>query len=184
MEKYYETLEELIRNELENKEDSKTAELIKKLSIVKEKGFCNKAEFMDIGMWKSPRPKKLYLENSEEDIVGITTKAFATKFEKRKMELLTELKGVSIPTASAILMLTDPASYGVIDIRVWQILYLYGSVKHNPKGIGMDFDNWYNYLMKLRYYAKKFGVSARDIERTIFYYHQKIQEGKLYEHNQ
>jgi hypothetical protein len=34
--------------------------------------------------------------------------------------------------------------------------------------------------MKLRYFAEKFEVKARDVERTIFFYHRKIQEGKLY----
>lgn len=180
MKKHYDSLEELIKNNLNNEEELQTAELINKLSQAKERGYCNQAEFMDICMWKSARPKKLYLENSEEDIMKITKEAFVTKYEKRKIDLLTELKGVSIPTASAILTLVYPEDYGVIDIRVWQILYLYGSVKDNPKGVGMDFKNWYNYLMKLRYFAKKFKVTARDIERTIFYHHKNIQEKSLY----
>jgi len=36
-------------------------------------------------------------------------------------------------------------------------------------------------LMKLRYYARKFEVTVRDIERTIFYHHRRIQDGNLYE---
>jgi len=59
---------------------------------------------------------------------------------------------------------------------------LYGSVKVKPTGTNFDFNNWYTYLMKLRYYAKKFKVSARDIERTIFYHHKKIQVGNLYKY--
>lgn len=180
MNKNYDTIEELIKNELANGEEPKTAELIRRLAGVKEKGYCNQAEFMDICMWKSARPKRHYLKNSKEEIAEITKEAFSTEFEKRKIELLTKLKGVSIPTASAILTLIDPENYGVIDIRVWQILHLYGSVKDNPSGIGFDFENWYSYLMKLRYYAKKFNVTARDVERTIFYHHKKIQEGNLY----
>ena len=96
--------------------------------------------------------------------------------------MLTTLKGVSIPTASAILTLIDPKNYGVIDIRVWQVLYLYDSVKVKPTGTNFDFNNWYNYLMKLRFYAKKFKVSARDIEKTIFFHHKKIQDGNLYKY--
>ena len=93
---------------------------------------------------------------------------------------MTQLKGVSIPAASAILMLTDPQNYGVIDIRVWQVLYKYRSVKMKPNGANFGLNNWYNYLMKIRYFAKIFNVKARDIERTIFYYHFEIQEGTLY----
>lgn len=176
----YPTIEELIKNNLKTEEDSGTQKLTNELKPVKERGYFTKDEFLKIGMWKSPRQKQRYLQNSEKDIVSISKKVFATKFEKRRIELLTKLKGVLIPTASAILTLIDPQNYGVIDIRVWQVLYLYDSVKDKPSGINFDFNNWYNYLVKLRYYAKKFKVSVRDIERTIFYYHKKIQEGNLY----
>lgn len=180
MKKHCKTIEELIKSELNNEEEPKSLELIKKMSSVKEKGHCTKEEFLEICIWKSARPKKHYLENTEEEIIETTKKVFSTKLEKRKIELLTKLNGLLIPTASAILAVTDPKNYGIIDIRVWQILYLYGAVKNNPKGVDLDFDNWYSYLMKLRYYAKKFNVNARDIERTLFYHHRKIQEGKLY----
>jgi len=180
MKKRYSTIEELIKNNLNDDEDVETLKLMKFLKDVKKRGYFNKEEFLEMGMWKSPRPKQRYLKNSEEEIISISKKVLATKFEKRRIELLTSLNGVSIPTASAILTLIDPKSYGVIDIRVWQVLYLYGSVKDRPDGTNFDFNNWYNYLMKLRYYAKKFKVSVRDIERTIFFHHKEIQVGNLY----
>jgi hypothetical protein len=36
-------------------------------------------------------------------------------------------KGVSVPMASALLTLLDPKRYGVIDIRVWQLLHRMGT---------------------------------------------------------
>ena len=147
---------------------------------VKEKGFITKDEFLKIGMWKSPLPKKLYLSNSEQEIKSISKEVLLTDFEKRKIELLVSLKGVGIPVASAILTLIDPKNYGVIDIRVWQTLFLYGAVNVKPTGRNLNFNNWYNYLMKLRYYAQKFNVNARTIEQTLFWYHRKIHEGNLY----
>ena len=74
-----------------------------------------------------------------------------------------------------------PYHYGVIDIRVWQLLFAINSVRKNPKGIGFTFKYWYRHLCKLRYHAKELGVSARAVERTLFYYHREIQEGLLYE---
>lgn len=180
MKKEYSTIEELIKNNLSTKESADTSKLIKDLNHIKNRGYFTKEEFIKMGMWKSPRPKQKYLKNSEKEIIEISKKVLSTKFEKRRIDLLTKLRGVKIPTASAILTLIDPKNYGVIDIRVWQVLYLYGSVKDKPSGTNFDFNNWYNYLMKLRYYAKKFKVSARDIERTLFLYHKKIQEGNLY----
>lgn len=182
MKKEYSTIEELIKQNLSTEEYAETSKLINELEGVKKRGYFTKDEFLKMGIWKSSRPKQQYFKNSEEEIISNSKKVLATKFEKRRIELLTTLKGVSIPTASAILTLIDPRNYGVIDIRVWQVLYLYGSVKVKPTGTNFDFNNWYNYLMKLRYYAKKFKVSARDIERTIFIHHKKIQDGTLYKY--
>jgi len=180
MKKEYSTIEELIKQNVSTEEHAETLKLMKELKDVLKRGYFTKDEFIKMGMWKSARPKQQYLENSEKEIISISKKVLATKFEKRRIELFTTLKGVSIPTASAILTLIDPKNYGVIDIRVWQVLYLYGSVKVKRTGTNFDFNNWYNYLMKLRFYAKKFKVSARDIERTIFFHHKKIQDGNLY----
>jgi len=180
MKKEYKSIEELIKNNLNIEEDAVTLKLINELKKIKKRGYFTKAEFLAIGMWKSPRPKQQYLRNSKKEIISISKKVLSTKFERSRIELLTSLKGVSIPTASAILTLIDPKNYGVIDIRVWQVLYLYGSVKQKPSGMNFDFSNWYNYLMKLRYYAKKFKVSARDVEQILFLHHKEIQDGNLY----
>ena len=139
--KIYSSLDDLIKNELSTEEEANTAVLIKELEHVKKQGYLTKDEFLKIGMWKSPRPKQLYLKNSEEEIISTSKEVLSTDYEKRKLELLDKLKGVSIPTASAILTLTDPKNYGVIDIRVWQILFLYGSVKVKPTGTNFSFEN-------------------------------------------
>ncbi|ODS39921.1 hypothetical protein BEH94_03615 [Candidatus Altiarchaeales archaeon WOR_SM1_SCG] len=131
MEKEYKNIEELIKENLSTEEYEDTQELINELKNVRSRGYFTKKEFLKMAMWKSPRPKKWYLSNSEDKIIEISKKVFSTNYEKRKIELLTQpptkLNGVKVPVASAILMLTDPQNYGVIDIRVWQVLYLYGS---------------------------------------------------------
>ena len=183
MKKIYSSLDDLIKNELSTEEEANTAVLITELEHVKKQGYLTKDEFLKIGMWKSPRAKRYQLKNSEAEVISTSKEVLSTDFEKRRLELLDKLRGVAIPTASAILMIIDPENYGVIDIRVWQILFLYGSVKVNLTGTNLSFENWYNYLMKLRYYSKKFNVSARNIEITIFKHHKKIQEGNLYPGN-
>ncbi len=82
--------------------------------------------------------------------------------------------------ASSILTLINPKRYGVIDIRVWEVMFTIGTMKTNPKGINFNFKQWYRYLVILRYFAGKLKVKARDIERTLFLVHQKNQEVKLY----
>lgn len=90
------------------------------------------------------------------------------------------LHGVSVPMASSILMLRNPARYGVIDIRVWQLLYRMGAVKTNADGVGFHFKEWCRFLMIIRYFAKKYKVGARDVERTLFRVHTLCQEGTVY----
>ena len=82
--------------------------------------------------------------------------------------------------ASAILMLLYPKRYGVIDIRVWQVLHEIGAVTKKPKGVGFNFGNWYQFLMIVRYFSKQFGVTARDVERALFDAHKQYQKGTLY----
>src|SRR3989344_3207992 len=98
------------------KEVPEAIKLIDKLNEANRRGYLTKEEFLAVCMWKSPRPKKRYLENTEEEIKSITKKALSTKFEKRKIELLTKLRGVSIPVASAILTIANSKDYGIIDI--------------------------------------------------------------------
>ena len=82
--------------------------------------------------------------------------------------------------APAILTLLNPRRYGVIDRRVWQLLYMIGAVTKNPSGVGSTFDRWHQFLMIIRQFAKEFRVSARDIERSLFSAHQAYQKGTLY----
>lgn len=179
MKKEYSNIEELIRNKLVRAEHGPTRLLISKLRHVRRHGYYTKREFLQMCRWKSPRPLRLYRSNSKDRIRLVSKKVFATQFEKRRVELLTSLSGVSIPVASAILMLTDPKNYGVIDIRAWQLLYLYGSVKTKPAGKDFSVGDWYTYLVKIRYFARDLDATARQIEHTLYEYHKTIQEGTL-----
>ncbi len=75
--------------------------------------------------------------------------------------------------ASSKPLLLDPKRYGVIDIRVWELLYALGTVTKNPGAVGFSFDNWHEFLMIIRHFAKKLECKARDIERTLFIAHKK-----------
>ncbi len=105
---------------------------------------------------------------------------FKSKDECNIIKELIKLKGVGIPMASAILMLTNPKSYGVIDIRVWEILFHMKTVNENEKAKNFTINQWISYIDQIRNLSKKFKVSARDIERTIFNVHIMFQEGNLY----
>ena len=176
----YKRLQHMIGLHLSTREYPATEKVIDELSVARERGYLTKPELVNICRWKSPRAIKHIRRNRADTIKKITRAAFATRSEQKKLSLLTSLYGVSVPMGSSILMLTNPSRYGVIDIRVWQLLHKMGTVTTNADGIGFDFKQWYRYLMTLRYFAKKYKVGARDIERTLFRVHTLYQKGILY----
>ncbi len=162
-------------------EDPETSKIIKRLGHVKADRLLSRGEFLDICYWKSPRSIRQCERNSARRIERVSQEVFQTRSEEKKLALLTGLHGVSVPTASAILTLTDPNRYGVIDIRVWQLLYALRSVKMNARGQGFRFNHWFHYLQILRYHAKRLEVPVRLVELTLFKFHQIHQSGTLYQ---
>jgi hypothetical protein len=176
----YKDLRILLANELVNDESEETLTLMSELAAARKRGYLTRSEFLAICRWKSPRAIRLCEQNSRSQIRRLSTLAFTSRSERVRLEALTSLHGVSVPMASAVLTLTNPQRYGVIDIRVWQLLFDLKSVRQKPQGVGFNFKNWYHYLIKFRYHARELNVSARCVERTLFRYHRKIQQGVLY----
>jgi hypothetical protein len=176
----YKNLESLIGRHLSRKEYPETEEFARELSSARKRGYLKKKEMEEICKWKSPRAIWLIRKNTPLGIRTATRQAFAARNEKLKIELLTGLKGVSIPMASAILTFINPKRYGVIDIRVWQLLYKMKSVEKKASGVGFNFENWYQFHKIIRHYAKIYNVKARDIERTLFNVHVLYQKDNLY----
>jgi hypothetical protein len=176
----YRKVSALIERYLSTDEDQETLELIRQLRPARVRRYLKPTELEAICRWKSARAIRHIKGNSAAQVRGATRRALATRSERRRLEELVALRGVSVPMASAILMLLDPRRYGVIDIRVWQLLYGVGTVSEKSAGVGFNFNNWYQFLMIIRHFSKKFGVSARNVERTLFIAHKKYQKGRLY----
>jgi hypothetical protein len=176
----YRSLDDLLAHEPIAEEDPPTADIIKRLEHVRSVGKLSRGEFLDICRWKSPRAMGRCRRNSTISIEEVSRRVFGTRNEREKLELLTRLQGVRVPTASAILTLTDPKRYGVIDIRVWQLLHVLGSVSNNPRGRGFTFDHWHRYLQILRHHAQRLRVPVRRVELTLFRVHESRQVGRLY----
>jgi len=170
----------LLEDELTREDTSDTLQLIEELRVVRKRGYLTKREFLAICRWKSPRSIRHCMKNSPARIRRQSAIALASRSEQVRFEALTALDGVGAPTASAILTLTDPRQYGVMDIRVWQLLFEFGSVRTKPGGAGFTFSDWHLYLVTLRDHAKRLGATVRAVEYSLFLYHQRIQEGVLY----
>lgn len=131
-------------------------------------GWLNKSEFLTICLWKSRRPKKLYNLNSEEEVKRYTKLSFSENDEREKIRYLINLKGVRIPTASAILSVVDPKRYPIIDERCIQSLNDLKII--NWKTITEN--NWLAYLKIIRNLAEKYKKDAREIEKGLFAYNR------------
>ena len=154
--------------------------LVRELRPVRARGYFTASDLQAVCRWKAPRAMKHIKANSPAFIRRATTQALGTRSERQRLDALLQLRGVGVPMASAMLMLVDPRRYGVIDIRVWQVLHAIGTVKTNPKGIGFRFHQWYQYLCIIRHVSKRLGVRARDVEWALFRAHEDYQVGNLY----
>lgn len=159
-------------------EDGKTQRIFEKLRGVRLDEGLTYEQVFEILMWKSPRAKRHYEKNKSVNVQEITKKAFA----EENIEILVQgLKGVNYPAASAILMFYNPKKFPVIDIRVWKVLYATKEVTTNPNGQNFNLNEWNVYLKKVRELAQELGLTAREIEKKLFTYSEKTQEGLLYE---
>lgn len=161
-------------------EDKKTIELFKQFKSLGKQDFLTKEQLIEILKWKSPRPLKHYLANSEKAVKEITALAFATKDDTMKVHILTALTGVNLPAASAILMFYNPTKFPVIDIRVWQQLHKAKLVDTNPKGQGFKLQEYETYLTVIRSLAKDLKLTARQVEKRLFDLDKNTRKGKLY----
>jgi hypothetical protein len=161
-------------------EDEPTAALIRQFRAVRSRGYLTRGELQAACYWKSARAIHHIRSNSASRIRAATRRALSTTDERGRLHELMTLRGVSVAMASAILTLVDPRRYGVIDIRVWQLLHAMGAVDRSAAGIGFGFNEWCEFLTILRRLAKTLDVTARDVERTLFRAHQRYQKGRLY----
>jgi hypothetical protein len=174
------SLEVLLRGALVREEDPVTAALVRGLAGVRARGAFTRREFERMCRWKSPRAQHLWRANSAARIAAVSRAALTARGERHRMELLTSLRGVGVPMASAILTLIDPRRYGVLDIRAWQFLFATRSVTANRRGQGFTIGQWEAYLEALRWYARRLDVTARVVEYTLFECHRRWQRGTLY----
>jgi hypothetical protein len=171
----------LLRRHLSEDEDPHTVDLVERLRKARLRKHLTKGELERVCRWKSARAIHLIRANTHHSIRDASRAALASKSERIRLEELTALRGVSIPMASAILMLLNPKRYGVIDIRVWQVLHQVGDVHENPRGTNFTVAQWVTFLAIVRASAAELGVTARTVERTLFKIHQQYQVGRLYE---
>jgi len=135
----------------------------------KGKGYLSFEDFYKICMWKSARQKRKYIQN-KSSIEKVSKRALAEKDEAEKIQMLCELKGVGIPTASAILTVVFPETYAVIDVRCLEMLrerFTYKIGKY------ISIKVWLGYLNKMRGLASANDITPRELDMALFAMHKE-----------
>jgi len=130
--------------------------------------------FKNICHWKSPRPFKKYVcknkaleinKRWQNALQQLEDTPFQDNAIKKALKELTELKGVAVPTASALLTAWNPDEFGIIDFKVLKVLVIDG-----PANID-SYTEFRNRLLKLRKELKLDNCSLRQIELAIWHYY-------------
>ncbi len=143
-------------------------ELKEASKYIKSKGFLSKKDLQEIAQWKSPRHAKDTLKNEEKEVEDATGKVFGSNVPEDRISDLDNLKGIGIPTASAILCVYDPENYGVVDIYAWNTLSEIDQLFQEKKYSSFTVGNYKKYLDKIRYLAKENNMTCRQIDMALW----------------
>ena len=158
------------------KDRVKEQELIDLKPEVQRRGYLMEDELYEIARWKSTRRASLTLENGNPFIKDITKSAFAAEDHWAKLLILTLLRGIGEPTASAILHLFGEGQYPILDIHA---LWSAGLPWKNRS----SYPFWLDYVQFCRDIANRNGVSMRDLDRALWKYSSDYGEtGRPREH--
>lgn len=139
-------------------------------SVGDHRKFLTFEEFYSIGVWKSPRSKKLLEGNTEDAVLETTRLALAQESDRLSVHILMALRGVGMPIASAILHWTHRKPFPILDFRaVWSL-----GIEMPPE-YSLAF--WDDYVHRSRDLATLWGCSMRELDMALWQY-SKENQGK------
>ncbi|MBN1936001.1 MAG: hypothetical protein JW934_15130 [Anaerolineae bacterium] len=130
---------------------------------IRARGYLTVGELFEIAHWKSPRRAGLTKKNPPEVVKGVTGLALALKDDHPgyAANLLAVLRGVLLPTASAVLTVVDPQRFGIIDIRAWNALSRWQPEQFPRKEQGtFTINEFMRYLDTIRQLAQDSALSS------------------------
>jgi hypothetical protein len=87
--------------------------------------------------------------------------------DRPAVERLSELAGVTVPVASAVLHFVDPARYVVVDDRTWSVLHDRGELAE-PYPAPPSVDDYLAYLGRCRETAAALDVDLQTVYRALW----------------
>ncbi|WP_193187398.1 hypothetical protein [Nisaea sediminum] len=169
-----------------NKKGKEVKELMSDLANLSSHTEIDQKLIKRIAEVKSPRRAALVRDNDADLVAEAVRLAFNTttvKSETIRISILTALRGVSVPTASAILAWREPKKWGVIDFRTWQVMNGAGLLERKLEddgsvalqkiyGVNLSPYNWSDYIAKLRSLAKELHWKPQQVDQWMFWWHK------------
>jgi len=138
------------------------------LASARKQGFLNKALFVRLARWKSVRQTPNYESNNEDSIKVATARAFSASDERTPILALTQLRGIALRTASALLHWMRPDLYPILDFRV------VGALGKPEPASYEDIGFYLRIAKEIRVLAGRHGLDLRTMDRALWAW-QKLQ---------
>ncbi len=133
--------------------------------------FLNAREFDQILRWKLDhqfnRQRVLRSANTDNLVREVTRLALSVCHEDEdyeielRLNILRVLRGVGVPVASAVLALSFPENYAVIDFRVWRQLF-------DDKKDSFSVNDYKRYLSAIRPLADELDWPVQEVDYAIW----------------
>ena len=134
---------------------------------VRQLGHLELKDLKTLVKWKSKRRYALVKENCDSDVRHITKCAFLVNDERARIDILTCMRGVAYPIASAILHLFHKDQYPILDARaMW-------SVKEEDSYY--SFSLWSDYVHFCRNIAHCNQVDMRTLDKALWQFSNENQ---------
>jgi hypothetical protein len=130
-------------------------------AAARARGHFTADESLLICAWKTERSRRRVASNTETAIELATGRAIRIKDEAKRMEALTGLHGVGVPTGSALLYFAFPNDYPILDVRALESL---GQKARTVYPI----EYWLDYLLACRRIAGEAGVPIRTLDKALW----------------
>ncbi len=134
---------------------------------VQDRGEYDFEEFLAVCDWKSTRTRSLVQSNTREKVSEVTRIAFNCS-EDLRVQVLSVLRGVSTPTASALLTVWEPTSYTIIDVRVLSALHRLSHRLLSPESISLVEKSYSKYLGLMRAISDDLECDLRSLDKALW----------------
>lgn len=142
------------------------------------KSFLTKAELYQLAHLNSTRSSYHVKKNDNNRVEKVTKVAYNLKDDFCCLVLYSSLKGIGIPTASAILTSLNSEKHCVIDTRVWATLYNLSYFTKEKESFKAD--DYLKIIKIVRKMAAETKYSSAEIGYALFAYDVINRQGNLH----